>query len=435
MRTFTKGERMTESIDLLLELLDVHKPHLKPYSGRLKSWLELLGEYNSVAGTHYKQSRTLKKRFERVVQAYKADRSRIVCRNPQLLDRLVEEYCKPYRPAGKGNSDQEDEEDVYGGDGTGAQPHVDGVFQSEQSVVGLSPADDESSREASETVQCDGTKSNGTTVVSGKVVGKTARGWSGNGTGNLPNSNTNSTRQTAGNPARAVSAFDMEDLLRGDEQSKESSSQPPPLDTITLGMPRSFSVSNEGEPESADAPAILATSHYPPTETSKHSPSTPALFADLPKTFFVIDRNNRLVEVTSTVTASATEHPRRQSHPTAASTVAKTHSPSTHYGKTTASSPRTDLARSPQEGISPGSQRVPNDALPTPRELRLLAELRDIRREQRLYQSTVMSKLDAILQYLDARETDAPEPASGTQVAATGKKHSFRISKVASKPK
>ena len=93
----SKGTKPEETIDLLVELLETHKPHLKPYSERLKSWVDMLQVYNEVAGTHYKQPRTLKRRFERIVDTYRTDKTLPSCQNPTLLSRLIDEYNKPYR--------------------------------------------------------------------------------------------------------------------------------------------------------------------------------------------------------------------------------------------------------------------------------------------------------------------------------------------------
>lgn len=422
------GERMTESIDLLLELLDTHKPHLKPYSGRLRSWLELLDEYNDVAGTHYKQSRTLKKRFERVVDAYRDDKSRIVCRNSQLLGKLVGEYSKPYKSLGKCNSDQEDE-------GQMEQYEEGPGMQSGRHEIGESPEESESgSTDSSEEIR----SSNGGDASSramprvvasiasnGKEVSKGgprfASGRDRGGGNSAIATETGPASGPASGPTPTISAFDMEELLRTDDQSKESSSQPPPLDTITLGMPRSFSVSNDGEADNTDNPSILATSHYPPTASA-----TSQIFSDLPKTFFIIDRNNRLVEVTSSLSSTRDMSTRVQ--------------PPTKTQASTASSPRTELGRSPHDPASYDKlHRQGNEAPPTARELRLLAELKDIRREQRLYQSTVMSKMDAILQMLGNQENECPLSHSHTAIATdqstfAAKRRPFRIKKVGSNP-
>ncbi|CCK72613.1 Dal82p KNAG_0K02500 [Huiozyma naganishii CBS 8797] len=89
--------RSRESLDLLLTLLNTHKPHLKPYSCRLSSWYALLMDYNTAAGTTLRQPRTLRTRFERIMGLFRTDRALVNCSDPGLLARLVEEYSKPYR--------------------------------------------------------------------------------------------------------------------------------------------------------------------------------------------------------------------------------------------------------------------------------------------------------------------------------------------------
>ncbi|CAL9732563.1 hypothetical protein MOUN0_O00716 [Monosporozyma unispora] len=86
-----------ESLDLFLNLLNQYKPHLKPYKNRIKTWERILIEYNLKVGTTYKQYRTLKSKFEKIIDLYQRDKNLVECDDPKLLDILINEYNKPYR--------------------------------------------------------------------------------------------------------------------------------------------------------------------------------------------------------------------------------------------------------------------------------------------------------------------------------------------------
>ena len=64
-----------ESLDLFLNLLNQYKPHLKPYKNRIKTWERILIEYNLKVGTTYKQYRTLKSKFEKIIDLYQRDKN------------------------------------------------------------------------------------------------------------------------------------------------------------------------------------------------------------------------------------------------------------------------------------------------------------------------------------------------------------------------
>lgn len=80
-----------EDDDLLLELMDHYKPHLKPYAYRLQTWSQVLEEYNALTDNHYRQTRTLKKKFERLKELYEYDATKIQISDIKKLERLVKE--------------------------------------------------------------------------------------------------------------------------------------------------------------------------------------------------------------------------------------------------------------------------------------------------------------------------------------------------------
>lgn len=82
---------LTDHDDLLLRLMDRYKPHLKPYAYRLQTWEQVLEEYNSQTGSKYRQIRTLKKKFEKLRDAYTAGDDKIEVGNLELLQKLLRE--------------------------------------------------------------------------------------------------------------------------------------------------------------------------------------------------------------------------------------------------------------------------------------------------------------------------------------------------------
>lgn len=61
----------TENLDeLLVSLLSEFKPHLQTHSHRMKSWSLLLKEFNRRSGLNYRQTRTLKRRFDKLCSVY-----------------------------------------------------------------------------------------------------------------------------------------------------------------------------------------------------------------------------------------------------------------------------------------------------------------------------------------------------------------------------
>lgn len=83
---------LTENDNLLLRLMDKHKPHLKPYAYRLHTWNQVLYEYNAATGCVYRQVRTLKKKFEKLrMMCEDADHGQLDFGNFELLNKLVRE--------------------------------------------------------------------------------------------------------------------------------------------------------------------------------------------------------------------------------------------------------------------------------------------------------------------------------------------------------
>ncbi|AQZ09306.1 DAL82 (YNL314W) [Zygosaccharomyces parabailii] len=80
-----------EDDDLLLELMDRYKPHLKPYAYRLQTWSQVLEQYNTLTDNHYRQIRTLKKKFERLKEVYEYDATKIQTTDIKRLERLIKE--------------------------------------------------------------------------------------------------------------------------------------------------------------------------------------------------------------------------------------------------------------------------------------------------------------------------------------------------------
>lgn len=80
-----------EDDDLLIELMDQYKPHLKPYAYRLQTWSQVLDKYNALTDNNYRQTRTLKKKFERLKELYQCDAGKIQVADIKKLERLVDE--------------------------------------------------------------------------------------------------------------------------------------------------------------------------------------------------------------------------------------------------------------------------------------------------------------------------------------------------------
>lgn len=92
---------LDDNEDLLLRLMERYKPHLKPYAYRLQTWEQVLEEYNQQTGTRYRQIRTLKKKFEKLRDAYDEGGDKIEVGNLELLQRLIRESKQPVTVRGQ----------------------------------------------------------------------------------------------------------------------------------------------------------------------------------------------------------------------------------------------------------------------------------------------------------------------------------------------
>lgn len=337
-------EMSMESVDLLLVLLDAHKPHLKPYSSRLRSWIGLLNEYNHVAGTQYKQARTLKKRFERIIDAYKNNRSSIVCENRDLLDKLVEEYNKPYRLINKKE------------------------LTPDTITIAVASSEESSSNDIDNTsikFQSNNTdKSNN--CVRKRLSKPDVR---------ITDATTKK-KSKHSNHDNIFTSFDASEFFGSATTSEESSSQPPPLDTINLGMPRSFNLTNETSVEDIEPQTSLSTAFYPAKKSK--NPKNPLYQIKsekgLPQSFFILDNNKKLIELKSLAPQSNETNAkefRRNSIPL----ISKVEPPC---------------------GIFRGQKDEPGK----PHESVIMTELLNLKKEHRLFQSTILKKLDSIMTLL-----------------------------------
>lgn len=320
----SKGTKVEETIDLLVELLETHKPHLKPYSERLRSWIDMLQEYNEIAGTHYKQPRTLKRRFERIVDMYRSDKSLPSCQNPMLLARLIDEYNKPYRLVHKTDFGSVESNDIN------SEPlrdvtndniisKVPKVTQYGDSAL-LQPIQEEENE--SMRAKSNNNDSNNNKDTTAEIIQKSQsqkRPLKEHSTQKKKNKkDMEKLNYTA---TDIVPQFDVHDLLQSDGPSNESSTQPLPLDTITIGeqlQPRHNSMgSDDDEVETDDEQDIEDYRSYssdPSVSTTKRVKQNgtnlmrkqnnyyrnDTLLADLPKSIFIIDKNDKLVELTTT---------------------------------------------------------------------------------------------------------------------------------------
>jgi len=424
-----------ESIDLLVELLEAHKPHLKPYSERLKSWIDLLEEYNDVAGTHYKQSRTLKKRFERVVDAYRVDKSLPTCQNVDLLSKLIDEYNKPYRLLQKSD---------YGQTNVSNHPHQNIQVDPSLYITQISTEENENENIDS---QHDNGKINSSTFIQSQYDNpmQTIREEENepirNVNGNQPHTIRKKLKQAKGRVEKIseittdgtrsrtindINNFNMDDLLRSEEQSKESSTQPLPLDTIALGMPRTYEESDDKgcSSDSAVTPAVMTRpARYNPTSSNSTNKSRPTYYQSIktnpPKSIFIIDQNNKLVELTSLnssniVTTSTTSEPEQTrskvndyngtnnfiTHnelPATISLGANSLMQSTRQGKVS-SSKRHDKSLNPLKFAS--SSTSSSSSSSHSQESQFLTELNGIRKEQQNFQNMITARLDTITDLL-----------------------------------
>lgn len=311
----SKGTKPEETVDLLVELLETHKPHLKPYSERLKSWVDMLQEYNEVAGTHYKQPRTLKRRFERIVDMYRVDKSLPSCHDPTLLSRLIDEYNKPYRLVQRTDYGSVESNDIN------LEPLRDVTNSDGDNII--------TTKDVSKTVLHGNNvllqpiREEENESMNGKTVGTNTEIIQTNQAQKRllkevitqkkkQKRNTEKLNYTTSN--NTVPQFDMHDLLQSDALSKESSTQPLPLDTITLGeqlLPRQSSIHSDEETDDQDIDDYRSYSSDPSVSTTKRVKTNgtnlmrkmnnhyqnDTVSTDIPKSIFILDKNDKLLEL------------------------------------------------------------------------------------------------------------------------------------------
>ncbi|KAG0672228.1 SNF1-interacting protein [Maudiozyma exigua] len=321
----SKGTKAEETIDLLVELLETYKPHLKPYSERLKSWVDMLQEYNEIAGTHYKQPRTLKRRFERIVDMYRSDKSLPSCQNPILLSRLIDEYNKPYRLVHKtdfgsvesNDMNSEPLQDVTNDNVITRVPKV--VHYSDSTLLQpIQEEENESMRAKSNNNNNNNNSKNTTTEIIQKSQSQ-KRPLREHSTQKKKTKKDIDIDKLNYIATDSVPHFDVHDILQSDGPSNESSTQPLPLDTITVGeqlLRRQNSVcsDNEVETDEQDLEDYRSYSSDPSVSTTKKVKQNgtylmrrqnnyyrnDTVSADLPKSIFILDKNDKLVELKTT---------------------------------------------------------------------------------------------------------------------------------------
>lgn len=117
MSSATCAENLDE---LLVTLLVKYRPHLQTHSHRMKSWQNLLDEFNSLSGLNYRQTRTLKRRFEKLRSVY-ARFGNVNVTNVDIFKQLVSQFEFERQKSGDWHlsgpsprrmaNDEEDEED------------------------------------------------------------------------------------------------------------------------------------------------------------------------------------------------------------------------------------------------------------------------------------------------------------------------------------
>lgn len=86
-----------ETNDLLLGLINNHKPQLKDVPYRGDTWRVFLEEFNFITGSFLKEYTTLRVRFEDIIKTYKeGDRSSIKCSDLVLVKKLCDDCDWPY---------------------------------------------------------------------------------------------------------------------------------------------------------------------------------------------------------------------------------------------------------------------------------------------------------------------------------------------------
>lgn len=239
-----------ESLDLLLTLLDTHKPHLKPYSCRLSSWFKLLNEYNKTAGTNFKQPRTLKTRFEKVIDLYRTDKTKIQCKNFDLLSKLVNEYNKPYRLIQKQLAIETDSNSSVYNTTTGKNNRkrklydLDGSTSNLQMVSNAKNSNDNNSGKntqnggQSNNNSNDDNRNHNNSLVH---MQDTDNVTTGNGNGDnsiLMENDYNGSHMSVNQASNHTNESNTDNMISAIPSRSTSSSNITPLDTIALGMPQ-----------------------------------------------------------------------------------------------------------------------------------------------------------------------------------------------------
>lgn len=209
-------------LDALLSLMDKHKPHLKPYTRRLQSWNAMLVEYNTVTGAKFKQPRTMRRRFEKLMESYQVDKHSVKCSDRSLLKRLIAEYNIPYRVLQK-----EVEEEKYRRKMNMPIPHD--KIQIEVPILAQDLREEEEEEKEKEDQESQQEPNELTPKLPKKYC--FANGL-------------------------AITPIDES------TDSRKQSSTPPPLDTITLGMPRN-SYFDSSQPTTQDSVDQTAPSSLP----------------------------------------------------------------------------------------------------------------------------------------------------------------------------
>lgn len=435
----SKGTKPEETIDLLVELLETHKPHLKPYSERLKSWVDMLQVYNEVAGTHYKQPRTLKRRFERIVDTYRTDKTLPSCQNPTLLSRLIDEYNKPYRLVQRTD---------YGS-------IVTHNINSEP-LREVTVEDNITTKDTSKTTQYGNTillqpireeeneSMNSKTTTNNDEIVKNVQSQKRSlteVTTQKKKQKKNIERLNYITSNNTISQFDMHDLLQSEEPSKESSTQPLPLDSITIGeqlLPRQSSVHSDDETDDQEIEDNRNYSSDPSLSTTKKLKANgtnlmrkmnnhyvnDTVTTDIPKSIFILDKNDKLIElmtrdnctnisvegfnntISNILNSGRTVRQHIEPEELVINKNEMRHYSNNARGqKSSTSSTSSSRKRNKiTENLKPYSTYKMNPNKLSFNESQILSELNQIRLEQRAFQNHVVSKLDTIMDILSKQQ-------------------------------
>ncbi|CEP62417.1 Dal82p LALA0_S05e05182g [Lachancea lanzarotensis] len=134
---------MSNPDDMLLELMYEYKPHLQSYRHRLNTWNELLQAFNKATGANYRQSRTLKTRFEKVKELF-VNGEQLPFKNVALLQKLLDECGQDTRlPEDRSLSEQYQSSEQSNTPFTLGNPDSHENSQKQQPLQSLSQRDTE----------------------------------------------------------------------------------------------------------------------------------------------------------------------------------------------------------------------------------------------------------------------------------------------------